>query len=273
MTAAAPTKHVLIVYAHPEPRSLCGSLRGFAAAHLARAGHQVEVSDLYALGWKSQLDADDFPARDPAARLNPMRASNAAFTGGTQTADVAAEQAKLQRADAVLLVFPLWWFSMPAILKGWVDRVYANGYAYGVGEHTDQRWGNRYGEGVMAGKRAMLVVTIGGWASHYGPRGINGPIDDILFPIHHGVLHFPGFTVMPPVLSFHTSRLDEPGYAALTAELAGRLDRLWTDPPIAFRAQNAGDYSIPALELAPDLAPGQAGFGVHVASQPARPVR
>jgi NAD(P)H dehydrogenase (quinone) len=72
---------------------------------------------------------------------------------------------------------------MPAIMKGWIERVYAYGFAYGVGEHSDTHWGDRYGEGMMAGKRAMVIVTTGGWASHYSARGINGPLDDLLFPI------------------------------------------------------------------------------------------
>jgi len=256
--------NALIVYAHPEHRSLNGSLHALMVEHLRRAGHHVEVSDLYAMRWKSQLDADDFPARDTTSRFDPIGDSNLAYTQGTQTEDVAREQAKLLRADVLILQFPLWWFSMPAILKGWVDRVYAYGFAYGVGEHSDHRWGERYGEGTMVGKRAMLVVTAGGWESHYGPRGINGPIDDLLFPIQHGVLHYPGFDVMPPVVVYHTSRVDEGRHAAITRELRTRLDGLWTDAPIAFRKQNAGDYSIPTLELKPELAAGRDGFGVHV---------
>jgi NAD(P)H dehydrogenase (quinone) len=256
--------NVLIVYAHPEHRSLNGSVLAFMREHLERSGHQVELSDLYAMHWKSQLDADDFPLRDPASRFDPERDSRHAFARGEQTDDVAREQEKLLRADALLLQFPLWWFSMPAILKGWVDRVYAYGFAYGVGEHSDQRWGERYGEGTMAGKRAMLVVTTGGWESHYAPRGINGPIDDLLFPIQHGVLHYPGFDVMHPVLVHRTSRVDEARYAALQGELGARLDGLWTDAPIAFRKQNGGDYSVPALELKPSLAPGRSGFAVHI---------
>lgn len=60
-------------------------------------------------------------------------------------------------------------------MKGWIDRVYAWGFAYGVGEHSNRHWGDRYGEGTFVGKRAMLIVTTGGWAEHYSPRGINGP--------------------------------------------------------------------------------------------------
>ena len=257
--------NILLVTAHPEPRSLNGSLQAFTEAHLRRAGHRVDVSDLYAMHWKATLDGDDFPARDPSARLDLIADSARAFASGTQPEDVTREQEKLLRADAVILQFPLWWYSMPAILKGWVDRVYARGFAYGIGEHSDRRWGERYGEGTLAGKRAMVVVTAGGWESHYAARGINGPIDDILFPIQHGVLHYPGFDVLPPLVVFKTSRIDEARYAAITRELGKRLDGLFTDAPIAFRKQNYGDYSIPALELRPELAVGDIGFSMHVA--------
>jgi putative NADPH-quinone reductase len=54
----------------------------------------------------------------------------------------------------------------------------------------------------------MLVVTAGGWAEHYAPRGINGPIDDILFPIQHGMLFYPGFEVLPPLVFYRTDKLD-----------------------------------------------------------------
>ncbi|MFT3803837.1 MAG: NAD(P)H-dependent oxidoreductase [Burkholderiaceae bacterium] len=256
--------NVLIVYAHPEPRSLNGSLKDFAVRRLQEDGHAVQVSDLYAMNWKAALDADDDTANAPGARFDPERDSRRAFERGTQSPDIAGEQDKLRWADAVILQFPLWWFSMPAILKGWVERVYAYGFAYGVGEHSDTHWGDRYGEGTLAGKRAMLMVTTGGWASHYEPRGINGPIDDLLFPIQHGILFYPGFDVLPPYVIHRTSRIDAAAFAQISEALGRRLDELWTTPPIPFRKQNAGDYRIPELTLRPGLVPGQAGFGIHV---------
>jgi NAD(P)H dehydrogenase (quinone) len=258
--------NVLVVYAHPEPRSLNGSLKDYAVKHLRDAGHTVQVSDLYAMHWKATLDADDFLDRDPGARLDPSLDSRHAFETGRQSQDIAIEQDKLRWADAVILVFPLWWFSMPAILKGWVERVYAYGFGYGVGEHSDSRWGDRYGEGMLAGKRAMLVVTAGGWESHYGPRGINGPIDHILFPIQHGILYYPGYDVLPPFVVYRTGRIDAVRYATICRELGRRLDTLWDSAPIPFRRQNGGAYEIPALTLRPDVAPGQVGFAAHIES-------
>lgn len=256
---------ILLVYAHPEPRSLNGALRDFTIERLQAAGHEVRQSDLYAMRWKAGPDADDFPAGDPSERFDASRDSQQAFEAGTQSAEIAAEQAKLRWADGVILQFPLWWFSMPALLKGWVDRVYACGFAYGVGEHSDRHWGDRYGEGTMAGKRAMLLVSTGGWSSHYGPRGVNGPIDDILFPIQHGILFYPGFEVLPPFVVYRAGRLDAAGFAHTCTTLGERLEHFWDTSPIPFRPQNRGDYQIPSLTLRDDLAPDRQGFGVHIA--------
>jgi NAD(P)H dehydrogenase (quinone) len=256
--------NVLLVYAHPEPKSLNGALRDFAVKRLEDAGHTVQVSDLYAMQWKASLDAHDSLVKQPGERFDAALDSKHAFENGLQSKDIELEQEKLVWADAVILQFPLWWFTMPAILKGWVERVYAYGFAYGVGEHSDARWGERYGEGKLAGKRAMLMVTTGGWESHYSPRGINGPMDDVLFPIQHGILYYPGFDVLPPFVIYQTSRIDETNYPEVRDALGQRLDDLWTAAPIPFRPQNSGAYTIPELTLRADIEPEKVGFGAHV---------
>lgn len=256
--------NVLLVYAHPELKSLNGSLRYFSVKRLEEAGHIVQVSDLYAMKWKAVLDADDSTDRQADARFDPTLDSKRAFENARQSKDIALEQNKLLWADALILQFPLWWFSMPAILKGWVERVYAYGFAYGVGEHSDTHWGDRYGEGTLAGKRAMLIVTTGGWESHYGPRGINGPMDDVLFPIQHGILYYPGFDVLPPFVVHRTSRMDEARFSKICDALGQRLDDLWKMTPIPFRPQNAGAYDIPELTLRSDISPDQVGFAAHI---------
>lgn len=256
---------VLIVFAHPEPQSLAASLRDAAIGALEAEGHEVRVSDLYTMRWKAEVDRSDFPLLAPEQRLKVAAASGQGFAAGALSEDVRAEQDKLEWADALILQFPLWWYSMPAILKGWVDRVYAYGFAYGVGEHSDRHWGDRFGEGRFAGKRAMLIVTTGGWKEHYSARGINGPIDDLLFPINHGILYYPGFDVLPPFVVYRVDRLDERGFAAASADLGERMRTLGTTEPIAYRRQNGGDYDIPSLVLRPELASHDAsGFGLHL---------
>ncbi|GGF18369.1 NAD(P)H dehydrogenase [Aliidongia dinghuensis] len=256
---------VLLVFAHPEPRSLTGALRDVAVRELEAQGHGVRVSDLYADGWKSTVDRADFPSLAPDARLKVPAASRADFETGTLTDDVRVEHEKLLWADALILQFPLWWFTMPAILKGWVDRVFAYGFAYGVGEHSDRRWGDRYGEGTFAGKRAMLIVTAGGWQPHYAARGVNGPIDDLLFPINHGILYYPGYDVLPPFVVYSADRLDEAGFEPVAERLRERMRTLATTLPIPYRRQNGGDYLIPSGELRPGLEGADAsGFALHL---------
>ncbi|WP_433733208.1 NAD(P)H-dependent oxidoreductase [Nocardia sp. CA-129566] len=253
----------LIVHAHPESRSLNGALKDIAVTTLREAGHEVQVSDLYAMRWKPSVDADDFGATSSPLRV--AQDSGHAYDTGTLTADIAAEQEKLRWADTVILQFPLWWYSMPAILKGWVDRVFTYHFAYGVGEHSDTRYGDRYGEGTLAGKRAMLSVTIGGREPYYTDRGINGPIDDLLFPIQHGILYYPGMDVLPPFVTYGADRLSPADFTDVAKTWEQRLLSIEQTDPIAFRTQNGGDYELPDLRLREGLeAKGRTGFGLHV---------
>ncbi|MFJ5063242.1 NAD(P)H-dependent oxidoreductase [Streptomyces nigra] len=254
----------LIVHAHPEPTSLNGSLKDLAVSTLEGAGHEVRVSDLYAMNWKAVVDAADY-STDGSRRLDVVRDSGRAFDTGTLTPDVRAEQEKLLWADTIVLQFPLWWYSMPAILKGWVDRVFTRNFAYGVGEHSETRYGDRYGEGTLAGRRALLSVTVGGHESHYFARGINGPIEDLLFPIHHGILYYPGIEVLPPFVLYGADRLTEADYPDIAKAWRQRLLTLESTEPILFRPQNSGDYEMPSLHLKDGLeSAGRSGFGLHV---------
>ena len=254
----------LIVHAHPEPKSLNGSLKDLAVSTLEAAGHEVRVSDLYAMGWKAVVDAADY-GPEASSPLQVARDSGRAFEGGTLTPDVLAEQEKLLWADTIVFQFPLWWYSMPAILKGWVDRVFTFRFAYGVGEHTDTKYGERYGEGTLAGRKALLSVTIGGQESHYSARGVNGPIEDLLFPIHHGILYYPGIEAVPPFVVYGADRMTVEDYPDVAKAWEQRLLTLESTEPIAFRPQNAGDYEMPSLRLKEGLEPaGRTGFGLHV---------
>lgn len=257
---------VFIVLAHPDIKSFNGSMFQDTIKHLESHGHEVKFTDLYRQNFKSIVDADDFLNFDKNDRLHPARASFSANASGNLTKDVYDEQEKLKWADLVIFQFPLWWYTMPAILKGWFERVYACGFAYGVGVHDETRYGDRFGEGVMEGKKAILNVTVGGYPSHYSPRGINGPIDDILFPITHNILYYPGFTVLPSYITYRTDKSTEAEYEKSRDDFFRILDDIENVKPIAYRRQNFGDYEIPSMVLKKDLEqPGETGFGIHIA--------
>lgn len=252
---------VLIVHAHPSPRSLNRTFVHEARGALARAGCRVIESDLYGMQWKAVFDASDFPDRQRLERLAFIEESRHAYRTGAQTLDVIAEQEKLTAADAVIFQFPLWWFGLPAILKGWIDRVFAYGLAYG---YRDAGNAHRYGEGGLAGKRALLSVTVGGPRVDYGPRGINGPLDQLLFPVTHGTLFFAGMMVLPTFAVYDADRLEPPAVAEALARYRDKLATLFTEPPIPFRPQNGGNYP-DRHQLADDVAPGVTGIDAHVA--------
>lgn len=255
------SKKVLIIHAQPEPSSLTRQLVEVSVESLTAQGHEVLQSDLYAMGWKATFDEHDFPDRANTQRLSFGAESAHAYLHGRQTADVAAEQAKVIAADAVIFQFPLWWFGMPAIMKGWIDRVWAAGLAHGY-----KGAGNayRYGDGAFEGKRAMLSVSVGGPAEDYAPRGIDGPLEQLLFPITHGSLYFPGFDVLPTFAVYGTGHLTAAGADAAKEAWRSRLEGLFVDAPIPFRPQNGGDYTR-TNELKPHVATGQTGIMAHIA--------
>lgn len=98
----------------------------------------------------------------------------------------------LRWADTLVLQFPFWWFGAPAILKGWMDRVFVYGGVY------DSR--HRHENGVMRGKRALLTVTAGASAQACAPDGRDGDMRLMLWPIMHA-LHYIGFSVLEPFWS------------------------------------------------------------------------
>lgn len=111
----------------------------------------------------------------------------------------------------------------------------------------------------------MLIVTAGGWEEHYSARGVNGPIDDLLFPINHGILYYPGYDVLPPFVAYRADRLDEAGFTEVAEGLRERMRTIGTVSPIPYRQQNGGDYLIPSMQLRPGLGdPAAPSFALHL---------
>ena len=228
--------NVLIVHAHPEPRSFNGALTRRAVEVLTEAGHDVEVSDLYAMRFRAVADASDFAGeREDPGFLRIDGEQTHAHRHGTVAPDIRAEQAKLTRADLLILQFPMWWFGPPAILKGWADRVFTRGFAYLPGR--------KYDTGLMRGKLAMVSVTTGTSADTYAPDGIDGALLDILWPVHNGLLRYCGFDVLTPCVSYMPRRLDPAGRAAALEQYADRLRDLDAVPRLFFH---------PATDYGPD---------------------
>ncbi|MFI0481284.1 NAD(P)H-dependent oxidoreductase [Actinomadura sp. 9N215] len=251
--------NVLWVFAHPEGRSLGGALRDRGAATLAGLGHRVRHSDLYAMGWNPVVGPGDF-GHDPLDRLIVGAASERAYAAGDLAPDIRAEQDKIAWADALVVQFPLWWFGMPAILKGWFDRVFVQGFAFGVTDGGGRTL--RYGAGGLSGRRALVVTTAGARPTGLGPRGVHGDAEDVLFPLLHGTLFYTGMDVLPPLVVGGADRAAPADADAAATALDERLRALPTAAPIPYRTELGGDYD-DDLVLRPGLAPGRTGLTVH----------
>ncbi len=192
-------KKILIIHAHPEQQSFCSALKGIASQYFTEMGDLVQESDLYAMGFDPVGDKRDFKSlSNPDFFKYQIEQMNACKTDGF-TEVLKTEMDKLVWCDILIFNFPLWWFGLPAILKGWVDRVFAMGLVYGDGRGV-------YENGTFKEKTAFITMTTGGPEVAYTANG-NGDPAVILYPIHHGMFYFAGMTVLPPFISWGPARL------------------------------------------------------------------
>ncbi len=108
---------VLVVMAHPRRDSLTGQVADAVVSGLADAGHGTELADLYGEGFDPLIFPPDEPDWEDEGKV---------YSGA-----VRAEIERLRRNEGIVLVFPIWWWSFPAIMKGWIDRVWNKDVAYG----------------------------------------------------------------------------------------------------------------------------------------------
>ena len=134
--------NVLVVFSHPRRDSFCGAVMDSFVSGLKAAGHRAEIADLHAEGFDPRMpEADEPDWENPGKRYSP---------------EVLAEQARISRNEALGFVFPVWWWSVPAMLKGWIDRVWNHGWAYGSTK--------------LAHHRALMIATASGSAATYDKR-------------------------------------------------------------------------------------------------------
>ncbi|MET3496403.1 NAD(P)H-dependent oxidoreductase [Variovorax boronicumulans] len=164
--------HALIVVSHPDSKSLTHAIaRSFAAGVEESGDHTTEIADIAAEGFQPAFNRDDRFAYLLQAPL---------------PSDIAREQERIDRADALVLVYPVYWWSFPGQLKGWIDRVFSNGWAYD--EAPDGTLGKRLG------RLAVHLVGIGGadggtYARHGYDKAMRTQID-------HGIFDFCGARVV-----------------------------------------------------------------------------
>ena len=207
--------NVLIVYAHPNPRSFNAAMREAAVDALTEAGHAVQVSDLYAMNFKATLDERDFNERQNLNFFDPVNEQNHAAMRGSFAEDITREIEKVDWANLIIFQFPLWWQSFPAILKGWCDRVLANGIAVNFGTYDP----------LLSGKKALLSVTTGGRAALYAPEGPAGDIN-VLLTFARNIFQMAGIEVLPSFIAYGVHALSGDEREELLQRYRDRLKSL-----------------------------------------------
>lgn len=248
--------NVLIVYAHSQPTSFNGALLRTAIEALEAQGNDVRVSDLYAMGFNPVASAADFKERRFEGHLQYDREQKHAVTQRSFSDDIQAEIDKVLWCDLLILQFPLWWYSVPAIMKGWFDRVFANGLMYGqLG---------RFDKGGMKGKRAMVSTTTGCFPGMVAEGGVMGHLDAVLWHLQYGTLAYVGFDVIEPFVTWSVRYEDDAARAQYLVALAERLRNLDAVP---LKPLHAVDEFGKDWKLKPGIEPRTFGHQSYVAGQ------
>ena len=173
--------NVLVILTHPIKDSFNRDILRAVEDGLADAGHTVKVADLCEEGFQPAMIPEDF----------------AVFEDLPPPADVLAEQARVEWSDAMVFIFPIWWWSMPAMLKGWMDRVMCYGWAWVDPRDPDS--------GHLKHRKLLVLATAGDTAEAFTKRGYDTAFHtqlnvgiwnfcgfkDVTTRIFHGVRHEP----------------------------------------------------------------------------------
>lgn len=162
----------LIVFAHPNPKSFGKGIVDAIQKASDSVGIATRVRDLYELGFDPILKASDFES----------------FLSGQIPEDIKVEQEHISWADVVTFVFPVWWAGFPAVLKGYVDRVFSYGFAY---EYVDG-----VPNGLLKGKKALLFSTTGTPNEYYAASGMHNSMKQTS---DEGIFGFSGLEVIDHV--------------------------------------------------------------------------
>lgn len=239
---------ILIIYAHHEPKSFNAALLQRSVQTLTARGHEVRVSDLYAMNFNPVASEADFKSRRFPEALQYDREQKHALEHDAFADDIRSELEKLVWCDFLILQFPLWWFSVPAMMKGWIDRVFVNGLVYGKGRRMDN--------GGLKGRRAMMTITTGCYPEMVAPAGLLGDLQVNLWHLNSGTLAYAGFEVLPPFTAWSIHYTTPEQRSKYLDEYSRRLERLETAEPMFFHP--LADFGSDWL-LKPDLEPRTVG--------------
>ncbi len=228
----------LWVLAHPHDDSLNALLAASGVRALQQNGWNVDVHDLYRDRWDPLL-------RDECA------------------VDVRREQDRLRVADVLIMQFPLWWYGVPAIMKGWIDRVFEAGFAYDVVDASTGKPAKYNAHAGLAGKRALAVVTAGDRHPSLADRGISGHIEHVLWPLLHGTFWYTGMEALRPHLIAEARGLSDNQVANIRHDLTERVLGLLEEPAIPYFPLDERHYDH-GITLLPYVNSERTGLDAHI---------
>ena len=182
-----------IVLAHPESNSFNGELSRISKSNLQTAGWEVTYCDLYTNGFDPCEGPGHYLERSNTEQFHAQTEQRFNAENETTPHDVATERDNLLQADLLIIHFPLWWFGMPAILKGWIDRVFVYGSVY--------RGEMRYDTGICRGKKMLACITTGASEDSCSFNGREGDSRLLAWPMLFPFRYI-GFDVLEPTI-FH----------------------------------------------------------------------
>lgn len=188
----------LVVVSHSYPDSLTHHVARSVSDAIRTAGGTVETAD---------LAAENFDPRFTGGDLDLFRGK------GNTPADVRAEQDRIDRADHLVLVFPMYWWSMPALLKGWIDRVFVSGWAYDLTAD--------YGIVKKLDRLTVHLVSLAGDDADSFER--HGVYDAFRTQIERGIVEYCGATVGSTTFLHETDTSSREALAAEVADLASAV--------------------------------------------------
>lgn len=193
-------KH-LILYAHPNPKSFNAAVLETTVKTLEEKGHQVTVRNLYKMEFDPVLKGSDFEA----------------FQAGRNPADIEKEHRYILEADVITMIYPIWWAGIPAMLKGYIDRVFSYGFAYKYNEQGSP-------VGLLSGKKGFIINTQGTPAEYYDSTGMT---DAMKKTSDTGILGFCGIESVGHIFFDAVPTIDDITRKGMLDTLALKLKSLW----------------------------------------------
>lgn len=217
--------HALIIHAHSEADSFVAAMKEVIKEELSAQGAEVTISDLYAMNFNPVLSPNDFTSRENPEHLVYALEQRQGYAQKTLAPDIAEEVEKVLKADLLVFTFPLYWFSIPAILKGWIERTFLSGPFYG---------GKRvYGQGGLRGKKAFAALSLGARPHMFGPDALHGELTTgMLRHFFQGMLGYVGLTVYEPFIAYHVPYLEEAARKRILEDLRAVVKDLAHRPSI-----------------------------------------